>query len=252
MENEDADIGVVITTHNYGHYLSACLDSVFAQTLPPQDVVVIDDASEDHTADIVARYEQVRYFRVDFKNGNRARNFGFERIKGAEIVFFDADNVMLPTCLAQLHRALAQDQTAAFAYGDRVNFGDATWHPHPMGHRVVGAFDKERLKRSNYIDLAALIRRAWFPKFDEGLKRYQDWDLWLHIVLKMGGYGCYVPAPVFRYRIHEQNLSKKEKGDRAKWAIRRKYRLGWGKWPFLRDSYRLYCFALWLKKCLNG
>ena len=55
-----ADIGVVITTHNYGHYLTACLESVLSQTLLPCQVVVVDDASEDNAADVAASFSDVR------------------------------------------------------------------------------------------------------------------------------------------------------------------------------------------------
>lgn len=248
-----SDIAVVITAHNYAHYLGACLDSVFAQTLLPKEVVVVDDASTDNTSEVVQAYPQVRYFKVDFCNGNRARNFGFSKTSCREIVFFDADNVMMPKFLLQLHEALQQDHTAAFAYCDRINFGteDVAWYSQPMGRVGVGDFDRDRLAMSNYIDLAALIRRDCFPGFDESLRRYQDWDLWLNIVLWQDGRGCYVPEPLFRYRVHGNNVSRREKRDLALWAIRKKYRIGWGRIPLLRNSYWLYCLAGWIKRCLG-
>ncbi len=246
----DADIGVVITSHNYGRYLKACLESVVTQTIKPNDVVVVDDASDDDAEDVVRGFEGVRYFRVDFRNGNRARNFGFAQMVCEYVTFFDADNVMMPTFLAQLYQGLQKDQTAAFAYCDRINFldSDADWYPHPMGQVHVGEFDKDRLLTGNYIDLAALIRSTWFSGFDEELRRYQDWDLWLNIVLKHGGYGCYVPEPLFRYRIHSHNISRNEDRDLAMWHIRRKYRIGWGKLPLLRHSYRVYLLMCRLKR----
>ena len=91
-----SDIGVVVTAHNYGHYLSACLESVLSQTLPPQQVVVVDDASEDETADVVAGFADVNYCRVAFGNGNRSRNFGFLKVSTPLVAFFDADNMMMP------------------------------------------------------------------------------------------------------------------------------------------------------------
>ena len=246
----DADIGVVITSHNYGRYLKACLESVLGQTLVPQEVVVVDDASEDDTEDVVRDFEGVRYFCVDFRNGNRARNFGFKQLTCSYVTFFDADNLMMPTFLAHLYQALKQDDQAAFAYCDRINFSDsdAEWYPQPMGLVRVGRFDTDRLRAGNYIDLAALIRTTWFSGFDEGLRRYQDWDLWLNIALMQNGYGCYVSEPLFRYRVHGDNISRYEDRDLAMWHIRRKYRLGWGRLPFLRHSYRAYSLVSRLKR----
>ena len=103
-----ADIGVVITTHNYGHYLTACLESVLSQTLLPRQVLVVDDASEDDAVDVVASFSGVQYCRVDFRNGNRARNFGFLKVSTSYVAFFDADNVMMPRFLDVLYGALQE------------------------------------------------------------------------------------------------------------------------------------------------
>ncbi len=245
-----ADIGVVITTHNYGHYLAACLESVLSQTLLPRQVVVVDDASEDNAADVVASFSDVQYCRVDFRNGNRARNFGFLKVSTPYVAFFDADNVMRPRFLYVLYSALQEVPHATYAYGDRIVFADGDLQ---QGEREVsGPFDVRRLRAGNYIDLAALIRADRFPGFDPAVRRYQDWDLWLNIALKQGGIGQYVPEALYYYRVHAQSVSQREDRDRAMWRIRRKYRLGWGALPLLRHSFRLYQFARKTKSVWTG
>ena len=245
-----ADIGVVITTHNYGHYLAACLESVLSQTLLPRQVVVVDDASEDNAADVVASFSDVQYCRVDFRNGNRARNFGFLKVSTPYVAFFDADNVMMPRFLSVLYSALQEVPCATFAYGDRIVFADGDLQ---QGEREAsGPFDVRRLRAGNYIDLAALIRADRFPGFDPAVRRYQDWDLWLNIALKQGGIGQYVPEVLYYYRVHPHSVSQREDRDRAMWGIRRKYRLGWGALPLLRHSFRLYQFARKTKSLWAG
>ncbi len=245
-----ADIGVVITTHNYGHYLAACLESVLLQTLLPRQVVVVDDASEDNAADVVAAFSDVQYCRVNFRNGNRARNFGFLKVSTPYVAFFDADNVMMPRFLYVLYSALQEVPQATYAYGDRIVFADGDLH---QGEREVsGPFDVRRLRAGNYIDLAALIRADRFPGFDPAVRRYQDWDLWLNIALKQGGIGQYVPEVLYYYRVHPHSVSQREDRDRAMWGIRRKYRLGWGALPLLRHSFRLYQFARKTKSLWAG
>ena len=245
-----ADIGVVITTHNYGHYLAACLESVLSQTLLPRQVVVVDDASEDNAADVVASFSDVQYCRVDFRNGNRARNFGFLKVSTPYVAFFDADNVMMPRFLDVLYSALQEVPHATYAYGDRIVFADGDLQ---QGDREVsGPFDVRRLRAGNYIDLAALIRADRFPGFDPAVRRYQDWDLWLNIALIQGGIGQYVPEALYYYRVHPHSVSQREDRDRAMWRIRRKYRLGWGALPLLRHSFRLYQFARKTKSLWAG
>ena len=178
---------------------------------------------------------------MDFRNGNRARNFGFLKISTPYVAFFDADNVMMPRFLEVLYSALEEVSHAAYAYGDRIVFADGDLQ---QGEREVsGPFDVRRLCAGNYIDLAALIRADRFPGFDPAVRRYQDWDLWLNIALKQGGIGQYVPETLYYYRVHPHSVSQREDRDRAMWRIRRKYHLGWGALPLLRHSFKLYQFA---------
>ena len=245
-----SDIGVVITAHNYGHYLAACLESVLSQTLLPRQVLVVDDASEDNAADVVASFSDVAYCRVDFRNGNRARNFGFLKISTPYVAFFDADNVMMPRFLEVLYSALEEVPHATFAYGDRIVFADDDLQQGDC--EVSGPFDVRRLRVGNYIDLAALIRVDRFPGFDPAVRRYQDWDLWLNIALRQGGIGHYVPETLYYYRVHPHSVSQREDRDRAMWRIRRKYHLGWGALPLLRHSFKLYQFARKTKSLWAG
>ncbi len=246
-----ADIAVIITSHNYGRYLAQCLRSVVSQTLRPREILVVDDASTDDTEEVVRGFREVCYYRVGFQNGNRARNFGFSKISSEWVVFFDADNYMDPRFLEVLYRALEADDPVDFVYCDRINFGegDVSWYPEPMGRWRAKPFDADVLKASNCIDLASLLRARCFPGFDEALRRCQDWDLWLNIVLNRGGRGRYVAEPLFYYRVHGASLSRRENRDRAVWAIRLKYRLGpFFLLPLVRGSFTLYRFLQGLKR----
>lgn len=239
------DVAVIVTSHNYARYLPACLDSIRAQTRAPAEVILVDDASQDDTAERVRAYPEVRYLQVAYRNGNRARNRGFAQAGAPLVVFFDADNAMEPRFLERLHAALKAHPEAAFAYCDRINFGegDTAWYPHPMGRWRSRAFDAEALKHHNYIDLAAMLRADRFPGFDERIRRYQDWDLWLNVVLRNGGQGCYVPEPLYRYRVHGQSVSRREDPDEAVYRIREKYGLGaYFRVPLLRRSAGVYTF----------
>lgn len=246
-----ADIAVIITSHNYGRYLGTCLCSVDAQTLRPKEILVVDDASTDGTEEVVRQFPGARYYRVAFQNGNRARNFGFSRMSSELVVFFDADNYMAPHFLETLYGGLASDGAVDFVYCDRINFGegDVSWYPEPMGRWRAGPFDSVLLRERNYIDLASLLRARCFPGFDEALRRCQDWDLWLNIVLNQQGKGRYVAEPLFYYRVHGASVSRREDRDRAVWTIRRKYRLGlFFSLPVVRDAFWLYRFLGWLKR----
>lgn len=252
---ETADIAVVVTCHNYGRYLEQCLHSVLSQTLRPRQVLVVDDASLDETGEVARRFPEVAYCRVAFRNGNRARNFGFSRVSSEWVVFFDADNYMAPGFLEALCGAARADDGVDFVYCDRVNVGegDVSWYPEPMGVWRSRPFDPALLKEYNYIDLASLLRASRFPGFDESLRRYQDWDLWLNLVLRQGGRGRYVDRPLFYYRVHGASVSRREDRDRAVWQIRRKYRLGpFFSIPIARDLFGVYRLLRRVKSAFSG
>jgi len=56
---------------------------------------------------------------------------------------------------------------------------------------------QKKLKKFNYIDVTSLLRREDFPRFDESLKKFQDWDLWLSIAQK-GKTGICVPKVLYK------------------------------------------------------
>jgi glycosyltransferase involved in cell wall biosynthesis len=241
MNKPDADIAVIVTAHNYGRFLKACLDSILSQTLRPSQVLVVDDNSDDGTESVVRDYPDVSYHQVRFENGNQARNYGFSKTTSEWVVFFDADNHMAPDFLKELHEAVSDD--VSFVYCDRVNFseGDVSWYQEPMGVWSSRDFNADDLKRGNYVDLASLIRARCFPGFDESLKRCQDWDLWLNLVLNVNCTGRYVNQALFHYRIHGESVTRREDRDRAVWYIKRKYGLGlFARIPLLKDLYFLF------------
>lgn len=241
MTNNTADIAVIVTTHNYGRFLKVCLDSILSQTLRPSQVLVIDDCSSDGTHSMLRDHPDVSYHQVQFENGNRARNFGFSKTNAEWVVFFDADNYMAPDFLKHLYASVSDN--LSFVYCDRVNFadGDVSWYPDPMGVWLSRGFNAEDLKRGNYVDLASLIRAESFPGFDESLRRCQDWDLWLNLVLNRNGVGHYVNEALFYYRIHGESITRREDRDRAVWQIKRKYGLGlFSRIPLLRDAYFMF------------
>lgn len=100
-------ISVVIPAYNAQHALRATLDSVFAQTWPHIEVIVVDDGSTDHTADLLAAYgERVRTIRQ--RNGGlaSARRTGVAAARGELIALMDADDLCRPERLAVQARVL--------------------------------------------------------------------------------------------------------------------------------------------------
>jgi glycosyltransferase involved in cell wall biosynthesis len=69
-------VTVAIATYNHAHFLPDALDSVLAQTVPAEEIIVVDDGSQDDPAAVVARYVGVKLVRQDNQGLSAARNTG--------------------------------------------------------------------------------------------------------------------------------------------------------------------------------
>ena len=108
-----AKISVYIPAYNAAEFLSRALDGLLAQTLPPDQILVIDDGSRDATCAIAARYPGVTLVRHE---GNRglaaARNTAFHAARNEFVASLDADCVPDPAWLASLLPPLADPRVA--------------------------------------------------------------------------------------------------------------------------------------------
>lgn len=89
-------VTVIIPVYNYANYIAATLDSVFAQTYRPMEVIVVDDGSTDNSAEIVRGYPEVQYFYQSNQGVSVARNVAIAAAKGEFIAFLDADDLWKP------------------------------------------------------------------------------------------------------------------------------------------------------------
>ncbi|MEW6437086.1 MAG: glycosyltransferase [Pseudomonadota bacterium] len=94
-------VSVVVVNYNYGRFLEQVVNSVFGQTYPNVECIVVDNASTDASLDILtsleARYPQLRVVRRATNDGQTAASLdGLEIARGAYVIFMDADDLLLP------------------------------------------------------------------------------------------------------------------------------------------------------------
>lgn len=98
---------VVITTYNRAHLIIETLETVFLQTYPHYEILVVDDCSSDNTELILEQYilaKKIRYIRNE-KNYERAysRNIGLMNATGDYATLLDSDDFLYPDCLANAY-----------------------------------------------------------------------------------------------------------------------------------------------------
>lgn len=193
---ETPRVSVVLPTRNRAEYVERAIDSALGQTVREVEVIVVDDASTDDTADVLAPLasadRRLRIIRHDEPRGApAARNAGIEAAAGPVVAFLDDDCVWAPEKLEKQLAVMDAERGVAYCR-HAIQHGEEWVVEGEPGAAREGA---RALLRKNYIGTyAAVVRRDLLQEaggFDEALPRLQDWDLMLRLGRRTGF--AYVP-----------------------------------------------------------
>jgi glycosyltransferase involved in cell wall biosynthesis len=152
-------ISVIIPVYNGQRYLREAIDSALHQTLPPQQIIVVDDGSTDDSGQIARSYATpVTVVTQETRGTSGARNRGLIEATGAMIAFLDADDRYLPRKLEHQAHVLA-DQPAASMCICQVSEFWSPEEPDP-GNRPVDQAPQFRLGQAG----TWLVRREAFDR----------------------------------------------------------------------------------------
>ena len=122
-------VSVVVPCFNAEPYLAETLESALAQTLPPAQIVVVDDGSTDRSKEIAARYvPAITLIATSGKGASAARNFGTAQATGEFLQYLDADDLLLPHALETRAEALERTgMDVAISDWQRLERNGLTW-----------------------------------------------------------------------------------------------------------------------------
>lgn len=122
--SENILFSIIIPTYNRADLLVRSIQSVLDQTYGIWELLVVDDGSTDHTANVVKAYtdKRIRYFYKDNEERSIARNYGIDRAKGLYFCFLDDDDYYLPLFLEKMLRGIQQHHfpKALFRCGEYI------------------------------------------------------------------------------------------------------------------------------------
>jgi len=179
----------VIPAHNEADYIAGAIESVLAQSLPAEEIIVVDDGSVDGTNEVAGRFPGVDVLRhAQCLGPSQARNTGFRRTSCEWIAFLDADDRWYPEKVER-QAEVGHATGAGLVYcGTRV-----VWQDSPKTLEIKAAsFRRHRnlcrgLLTYNCITgsgSGVLVRRDLLEKvggFDTNLAVSEDWDMWLRL-----------------------------------------------------------------------
>ncbi len=133
-------VSVIIPAYNQADFLAEAIQSVLDQTYPNFEVIVVNDASPDHTEEVVAQFRdpRVKYIRHEENKGLPAtRNTGMRAASGEIIALLDSDDLFHPDKLKVHTRFLAKQPEIGVTYNPRFNLNHSAltirdlWRPPP-------------------------------------------------------------------------------------------------------------------------
>lgn len=195
-------ISVIIPVYNHAHTLARALQSLFVQTVRPEEIIIVNDGSTDNfkkTIEQILCSPEAKGYKIKIieqinLGAPAARNRGLLEAVGEYVIFWDADTVGRSDMLFRMYAALQENPAASYAYS-QFKFGWKKIKSH--------SFDAALLRKFNYIDATALARRADLPTggWDETIRRFQDWDLWLTMLADKKT-GVFVPECLYTKIVH--------------------------------------------------
>lgn len=210
QNSEKPSVTVLIPTFNRAGYIRECLASVLCQTVPPHQVIVIDDGSQDGTAAILNEFEKsVTILRQP--NGGKASavNFGLKHASGEYVWIFDDDDVALPDSIEKRLTVLDTRPELGFVISGHYQGKDGSDGRIVRGrlYEVPCHPEQEiflRLMNGYYFTLPSiLVKTSCYQEIgglDETLLRSQDYDIMIRLAQR---YPCAVLSePTYIIRQH--------------------------------------------------
>jgi glycosyltransferase involved in cell wall biosynthesis len=147
-------VSVMIPVYNGVAYLGEAIDSVLAQSYRPIEIIVVDDGSEDSSAEVARGYgDAVRYAHQQRRGNGAARNRAVAMATGDLFAFLDADDRLIPGALERLAGVLEDDPSLQAVYGHVREFvspdvdADALLRLRPPIERIAGCLPTNMLMR---------------------------------------------------------------------------------------------------------
>src|SRR5215218_3667934 len=211
---EAGKVSVVIPCYNQAHFLPEAIQSVLTQSYTDFELIVVDDGSQDDTAEVTSRYAEedsrVRLIEQQNRGLAGARNRGLAQSVGEYVVFLDSDDRLLDEALEVGVRELHAHPECAFVSGQFEAIaadGSPFWRPY-----------EPPVERDGYVMLlqycfgmpAVVMYRRWVFEevggFDGSVDAAADWDLYLRIARRFPIY--HHGEVVAEYRQHGTSMNQ--------------------------------------------
>ena len=189
------NVSAVIPTFNRGHCLLRAINSVLAQTTPVDEIIIVDDGSDDKTYDLLVKSElldmrgqlpNIRYLYQENKGVSAARNLGIKEAENEYIALLDSDDAWAETKIERQALKLEKKNfSCRITHTEEIWLKDGQRINPKKKHKKSGGFIFEKcLPLCCISPSSVLLHRTLFNDygfFDEKLPACEDYDMWLRL-----------------------------------------------------------------------
>jgi hypothetical protein len=221
-----ARVSVIMPVYNSATYVAQAIDSLMAQTYADWELLITDDGSTDDTPALLAQITdpRVQIFRQPNGGEAAARNTALQHAGGEFITFLDADDLYLPTFLAEMVRYMESNPAYGVVFADGYMIdakGKRIGRLTEFRPAVYTGYILEPLVIDNAIlgvPVCTMVRQSAIQRasarFDPTIGYGTDWDFWIQLarVVQFG----YFDQPVCCYRVHQTNMTRVQSNQQRK------------------------------------
>ena len=185
------EFSVIIPTYNRALTLGRAIESILNQTLPPKEIIVVNDGSQDNSGDIIKMYSGIKYISQENRGVSAARNRGAKEAIGDWLIFLDSDDELEPKALFQFNQTINNHPQLEVILGGYIILKEG------KENRVI----PEKGKYIGHLSGSYALKKAIFDKiggFDVNLKFAENTEMFFRIDRNYTDVGE-LPFPVLRY-----------------------------------------------------
>jgi glycosyltransferase involved in cell wall biosynthesis len=206
-------ISVYITSYNQKAYLAEAIESVLAQTLPPHQILIVDDRSTDGSQELIAGYvsrwgDRIQAIYHERNLGVTASRIdALQAVTGDFVTYVDGDDRFLPTKLEKEAKILYSHPNAQIAFSNFYYLSEdgirlCAWAEHkapPQGNVFACVFSRNFPRRTLF--RCELVNYAAWKEIgfhDRHLALYEDYEMRIRLTKKLSTVYCNEPLSEYR------------------------------------------------------
>lgn len=215
-----AVVSIITPCFNRAEIIHETARSIFNQTYPHWEWVIVDDGSTDHSWEVLQQFaskdERVKVFQRNRapKGACACRNIATEKSSGEYYIFLDSDDLLEPFCIEQRIKAIENEPDLAFAVFPSLMFSKVPfdlnlwWNIDKPQSELVRQFHQDAICQSTGV----IWRKQAFDqsgKWDERLYLWQDIDLYLRAYIQQYRYKKFFTLPPdLHNRVNHESMSR--------------------------------------------